>query len=314
MRTKWNRALTCLLVAVMIIGSIHLVAADNNDGIEAPELTLTLGQKDYDLKAGITYNEELYEDLQIDNDGGFDINKMDDYTVTYSLQPKTATVIGEEEETSEIPTTPDSKQENNSTSDKPDSSTGADDSGNDVSDSNTGDTSNSDSADTTGDDPADSGADSRNDADSSDADVAIASYSEAGAAAQDAVQAEGGSDSIDKTQQDQTGDTPNSGEESDAAKDSDQNDGETANGGTAAPEESTTPETPNENENASNQPNTALYANRKTFTRVVRVVEKQVLKLDHWPKANELTGDVVEIQFESRAPITVGETITVSDG
>ena len=36
MRTKVNRALTCLLVVAMILGSIHLVAADDQ-GYDAPE-------------------------------------------------------------------------------------------------------------------------------------------------------------------------------------------------------------------------------------------------------------------------------------
>ena len=59
MRTKWNRALTCLLVAVMVIGSIHLVAADNRE-YDAPNLVLEQGQPDVDLLQEISYNQDRY--------------------------------------------------------------------------------------------------------------------------------------------------------------------------------------------------------------------------------------------------------------
>ena len=57
MKTKVNRVLTFLLVAAMIVGSIHLVAADDVDESKQPDLTLTLGQKNVDLTAGINYDK-----------------------------------------------------------------------------------------------------------------------------------------------------------------------------------------------------------------------------------------------------------------
>ena len=59
MRTKVNRVLTFLLVAAMIVGSIHLVAADNQ-GYEAPDLVLAVGQGEFDLTEDITYDEARY--------------------------------------------------------------------------------------------------------------------------------------------------------------------------------------------------------------------------------------------------------------
>ena len=71
MRTKVNRALTCLLVVAMILGSIHLVAADNQ-GYDAPNLVLAVGQGEFDLTEDITYDKDRYTLAVIDK-GGFNI-------------------------------------------------------------------------------------------------------------------------------------------------------------------------------------------------------------------------------------------------
>ena len=54
---------------------------------DAPELTITQGATDYDLMKDITYDSSLYE-LAVVNDGGFDVNTVGDYEVTYSLTSK----------------------------------------------------------------------------------------------------------------------------------------------------------------------------------------------------------------------------------
>lgn len=58
-RTKANRALTFVMAAALLIGSIHGVGAkEQSKDYDAPELTLVQGASDYDLTAGITYDSE----------------------------------------------------------------------------------------------------------------------------------------------------------------------------------------------------------------------------------------------------------------
>lgn len=85
MRTKVNRALTCLLVVAMILGSIHLVAADNQ-GYDAPDLVLAAGQGEFDLTEDITYDEARYT-LAVIDEGGFNIYEPGSYEVQYALTP-----------------------------------------------------------------------------------------------------------------------------------------------------------------------------------------------------------------------------------
>ena len=85
MRTKVNRALTCLLVVAMILGSIHLVAADNQ-GYDAPDLVLAAGQGEFDLTEDITYDKDRYTLAVIDK-GGFNIYEPGSYEVQYALTP-----------------------------------------------------------------------------------------------------------------------------------------------------------------------------------------------------------------------------------
>ena len=85
MRTKVNRALTCLLVVAMIVGSIHLVAADNQ-GYEAPDLVLAVGQGEFDLTDDITYDKARYT-LAVIDEGDFNIYEPGIYEVRYALTP-----------------------------------------------------------------------------------------------------------------------------------------------------------------------------------------------------------------------------------
>lgn len=89
---KTKRWLAGILSAVLVIGSINLVdALEGSNGesalYDAPELTITQGATDYDLMKDITYDSSLYE-LAVVNDGGFDVNTVGDYEVTYSLTSK----------------------------------------------------------------------------------------------------------------------------------------------------------------------------------------------------------------------------------
>ena len=85
MRTKVNRALTCLLVVAMVLGSIHLVAADNQV-YDAPDLVLAAGQGEFDLTEDITYDEDRYT-LAVIDEGGFNIYEPGSYEVRYALTP-----------------------------------------------------------------------------------------------------------------------------------------------------------------------------------------------------------------------------------
>ena len=87
-RTKANRALTFVMAAALLIGSIHGVGAkEQSKAYDAPELTLTQGVTDYDLTEGITYDSEKYT-LSVTDTGNFDINVAGDYEISYALAEK----------------------------------------------------------------------------------------------------------------------------------------------------------------------------------------------------------------------------------
>ena len=87
-RTKANRALTFVMAAALLIGSIHGVGAkEQSKAYDAPELTLLQGESDYDLTAGITYDSEKYT-LSVTDTGDFDINVVGDYEISYTLAGK----------------------------------------------------------------------------------------------------------------------------------------------------------------------------------------------------------------------------------
>lgn len=87
-RTKANRALTFVMAAALLIGSIHGVGAkEQSKDYDAPELTLVQGASDYDLTAGITYDSEKYI-LSVTDTGNFDINVVGDYEISYTLTGK----------------------------------------------------------------------------------------------------------------------------------------------------------------------------------------------------------------------------------
>ena len=91
-RTKANRALTFVMAAALLIGSIHGVGAkEQSKAYDAPELTLTQGVTDYDLTEGITYDSEKYT-LSVTDTGNFDINVAGDYEISYALTEKESSV------------------------------------------------------------------------------------------------------------------------------------------------------------------------------------------------------------------------------
>ena len=91
-RTKSNRALTFVMAAALLIGSIHGVGAkEQSKAYDAPELTLTQGVTDYDLTEGITYDSEKYS-LSVTDTGNFDINVAGDYEISYALTEKESSV------------------------------------------------------------------------------------------------------------------------------------------------------------------------------------------------------------------------------
>ena len=91
-RTKVNRALTFVMAAALLIGSIHGVGAkEQSKAYDAPELTLTQGVTDYDLTEGITYDSEKYT-LSVTDTGNFDINVAGDYVISYALTEKESSV------------------------------------------------------------------------------------------------------------------------------------------------------------------------------------------------------------------------------
>lgn len=91
-RTKVNRALTFVMAAALLIGSIHGVGAkEQSKAYDAPELTLTQGVTDYDLTEGITYDSEKYT-LSVTDTGNFDVNVAGDYVISYALTEKESSV------------------------------------------------------------------------------------------------------------------------------------------------------------------------------------------------------------------------------
>lgn len=91
-RTKANRALTFVMAAALLIGSIHGAGAkEQSKAYDAPELTLTQGVTDYDLTEGITYDSEKYT-LSVTDTGNFDINVAGDYEISYALTEKESSV------------------------------------------------------------------------------------------------------------------------------------------------------------------------------------------------------------------------------
>lgn len=91
-RTKANRALTFVMAAALLIGSIHGVGAkEQSKAYDAPELTLLQGESDYDLTEGITYDSEKYT-LSVTDTGNFDVNVAGDYEISYALTEKESSV------------------------------------------------------------------------------------------------------------------------------------------------------------------------------------------------------------------------------
>lgn len=181
---KTKRWLAGILSAVLVIGSINLVdALEGSNGesalYDAPELTITQGATDYDLMKDITYDSSLYE-LAVVNEGGFDVNTVGDYEVTYSLTSKDDGTLDpgdsgngevkDPDDTKDPTDTEDSKNENGSSG-----SGDASNSDNENKDQNSGDnqggdnTQTGDNSDNAGSDNGSDSSDSSNAGDSADA-------------------------------------------------------------------------------------------------------------------------------------------------
>lgn len=351
MKTKVNRVLTFLLVAAMIVGSIHLVAADDGDESKQPDLTLTLGQKNFDLTAGINYDKSRY-DLAITDDGGFDINVVNEqgYKVVFSLTPKAAQVeegAGTRTEGGSDPAagsgsgtqqgTPQEKVDTPPSADgasKPDSSVSEPEgsAGKETEEASADDQPTSQSL----------SAEKEADADVSDGRAVQGVAEDEGRADSNSPQ-ESNADSTGSSekQDENTSSSPSDAPSSDAGSSPS---GSASNGAASGKDDSasdagSTPSNPSgtpgsdassKNDGAGaddvqNGEDAALppkgagdsvdgNGGAKTIWRTVYVVEKHILKLDHWPDANELTGDVVELQFNPKKVITVGNTITIREG
>ena len=181
---KTKRWLAGILSAVLVIGSINLVdALEGSNGesalYDAPELTITQGATDYDLMKDITYDHSLYE-LAVTDEGGFDVNTVGDYEVTYSLTSKDDGTlepgdsgngeVKDPDDTKDPTDTEDSKNENGSSG-----SGDASNSDNENKDQNSGDnqggdnTQTGDNSDNAGSDNGSDSSDSSNTGDSADA-------------------------------------------------------------------------------------------------------------------------------------------------
>ena len=85
-KKQGRRILYGLVGAVMAATAIGSVAAKESKPYDAPELRLAKGMEDYNLLEGITYNENKYE-LEIADEGQFDIDTLGKYEVEYALIP-----------------------------------------------------------------------------------------------------------------------------------------------------------------------------------------------------------------------------------
>ena len=219
---KTKRWLAGILSAVLVIGSINIVdALEGSNGesalYDAPELTITQGATDYDLMKDITYDSSMYE-LAVVNDGGFDVNTVGDYEVTYSLTSKDDGTLDpgdsgngevkDPDDTKNPTDTEDSKNENGSSE-----SGDASNSDNENKDQNSGDnqggdnTQTGDNSDNAGSDNGSDSSDSSNGGDSADAGQ--------GDTGSDSSNAE---DSMDAGQGDTNSDSSNAGDSTDAGQ------------------------------------------------------------------------------------------------
>jgi len=85
-KKQGRRVLYGLVGVVMAATAIGGVAAKESKPYDAPELRLAKGMDDYNLLEGITYNEDKYE-LEVADEGQFDIDVLGKYEVEYALIP-----------------------------------------------------------------------------------------------------------------------------------------------------------------------------------------------------------------------------------
>ncbi len=286
---KTKRWLAGILSAVLVIGSINLVdALEGSNGesalYDAPELTITQGATDYDLMKDITYDSSLYE-LAVVNDGGFDVNTVGDYEVTYSLTSKDDGTLDpgdsgngevkDPDDTKDPTDTEDSKNENGSSG-----SGDASNSDNENKDQNSGDnqggdnTQTGDNSDNAGSDNGSDSSDSSNTGDSADAgqgdtnsDSSNAGDSADSSNAGDSADSSNAGDSADSADSSNAGDNTDAGVvESAAEGEQIINDAEVPR--TASPEMTTVAVPEGEGTNTGDTQEKQVI----TFTRTVHVV------------------------------------------
>ena len=86
-KKKASRMITFLMAVAVIVGSIHLVAADNGINYDAQEdFYVMQGDPDFELTDAAGKTPDGYT-LSVVNDGGFDIHTVGSYEVTYALTP-----------------------------------------------------------------------------------------------------------------------------------------------------------------------------------------------------------------------------------
>lgn len=91
-RKKFDRALTLLLALTVIGGSIHWVAGDTEqlpEGVEVYDLPVMQSDPDFDpevdILENISYPEDRYTNLRVEDWGGFNIDELGEYELTYAL-------------------------------------------------------------------------------------------------------------------------------------------------------------------------------------------------------------------------------------
>lgn len=94
MRKKSNgrRAVYGILGAIMALTAINSVSAKETKPYEATELRLAKGSSDYNLLEGIEFDKKKY-DVEVSDEGDFDIDLLGKYEVEYTLVPKDGDAI-----------------------------------------------------------------------------------------------------------------------------------------------------------------------------------------------------------------------------
>ena len=86
-KSSGRRAVYGILGAIMALTAINSVSAKETKPYEATELRLAKGSTDYNLLEGIEFDKKKY-DVEVTDEGDFDIDLLGKYEVAYTLVPK----------------------------------------------------------------------------------------------------------------------------------------------------------------------------------------------------------------------------------